>query len=168
MSMSKNLKIALLVAMGGGLLIAGNANAATATANSNISIVTGVALTKDADLDFGTVSQPTNGGDLTVAPGGTTSVTGDVVAPSTVTAAAFSATGQASTNVTITLPADGTVTMVSGANSIAVNGFQHDAGASPALDASGVLSFNVGATATIAGGQATGTYTGSFSVDVNY
>lgn len=167
MKIKNSIKLAMLSIVGSGLLISSSANSATVTANSSISVVTGVALTKNTDLDFGTVTQPTNGGTLTIAPNGTTSVTGDVVAPSTVTAANFTATGQSNTAVVITLPA-APINMTSGTNTISVGSFAHDAGTSPTLDATGSLTFNVGATATLAGGQATGAYTGTFDVTVTY
>jgi hypothetical protein len=48
-----------------------------------------------------------------------------------------------------------------------VNGFNHDAGGSPALTA-GADTFNVGATLNINGGQAANAYSGTYTLTVNY
>ncbi len=50
---------------------------------------------------------------------------------------------------------------------MAVDAFNHDAGATPTL-IGGSDTFNVGATLLVGGSQAAGTYSGLFTVTVNY
>lgn len=81
----------------------------------------------------------------------------------------FNVSGQANTAYTITLPT--TINMTNGANTIAVNTFVSfpAAGANGLLGAGGTQLLLVGATrAALAAGQALGTYTGTYTVNVVY
>ena len=49
-----------------------------------------------------------------------------------------------------------------------VDTFNHDAGATPSLPPGGSETFNVGATLNVGATQASGTYSGTFAVTVNY
>ena len=80
-------------------------------------------------------------------------------------AAAFDVTGEGASTYSITLPSSATLS--SGANTMTVDTFNHDAGATPTLSG-GSDTFNVGATLNVGATQASGTYSGTFSVTVNY
>jgi len=87
---------------------------------------------------------------------------------STVTAAAFKATGTASQNIVLTFPA-APITLtgsVSGTLSVDLSG--DEPAANESLDSSGNYLFNVGGKLTIPAGTAAGVYTGSFNVTANY
>ena len=123
-----------------------NAEAGFATANATVDIVAAIAITKTGDLDFGAVI-PAAGTD-------------------TVTAAVFEVSGNGNAIYIITLPASATVT--SGANSMTVDKFKSNPLGTGTLDATGNDSFTVGATLNVGASQVAGTYTGTFSVSVDY
>jgi len=77
----------------------------------------------------------------------------------------FTVTGAALVD-TITLPLDGTCTVISGRNSMAVDGFIRN----PLVGSlvGGPETFNVGATLTVGADQPIGTYLGTYPVSVNY
>ncbi len=64
-----------------------------------------------------------------------------------------------------TLP--GSITLTSGGNTMTVDTYTDDAGATPTL-VGGSDTFNVGATLHVGATQVSGTYSGTFSVTVNY
>ena len=139
------------------------ANTASAVGTATQTVIAAIAISNISNLDFGT------------APAGDPAKT---VLPGTVEAAdngSFAVTGQASNAYTISLPADGVVTMTTaggGVNkSIAVNSFTSypAAGANGMLSASGTQTLFVGATrAALAASQVTGSYTGTYTVTVIY
>lgn len=142
-------------------LVPFSVHAATDTADAIVTVEAAIAITQQADLDFGTVVQGDAAG---------------TVAPGDATAAEFLVTGQPSTAYTITLPANSTVVMTTGAGDtaqrqIAVDDFTSNpaAGANGALDGSGEQTLRVGAThAAIAADQETGSYSATFTVEVVY
>ncbi len=81
-------------------------------------------------------------------------------------AASFDVTGEKDSNYSITFPSSATLT--SGANTMTMDTFTHDAGGTPQLSGSGSDTFNVGATLNVGATQAAGTYSGTFAVTVNY
>ncbi|WP_290732392.1 DUF4402 domain-containing protein [Halobacteriovorax sp. JY17] len=144
-----------------GLMSVDLAKAASDTAQALAVVTAAINISQVADLDFGS------------------SVQGDAastVAPGDATAAEFAVTGQASTAYTITLPADATVTMITGGGAtadeqIAVNSFASTpaAGANGLLDGTGAQTLKVGATrAALSGTQTAGSYAANFTVDVVY
>jgi len=129
-----------------------------------------VRIANTAGLAFGSFAAGA-GGTVIVSPAGVRSKTGGVLlVTSPVNAASFNvtrATGACNQTYTITLPANGTVTLTSGANSMAVNNFVSNPSGNGQLQfpsCSQVLT--VGATLTVAVGQATGNYNGTFPVTV--
>jgi hypothetical protein len=131
-----------------------------------------VVLTNTRSLDFGRFVAAT-GGTIIVSPTGLRSRTGGVVllnSPSA-GAAAFnvgkSNGGATNKAVAITLPANGSVRLTSGANSMALSAFV----TSPATILSvpnGGVTLSVGATMTVAANQPRGSYTGSIPLIVNF
>jgi hypothetical protein len=67
----------------------------------------------------------------------------------------------------ITLPANGTVTLASGSNSMAVNDFISNPSGSGTMSGQ-TQTLAVGATLSVSANQPVGNYSGSFSVTVNY
>lgn len=111
-----------------------------------------------------------SGGSVTVSPAGGRSASGGVVlVPSGAGAAAqFAVSGDANVTYAISLPADGTVSLASGANSMAVNTFTSSPSPTGTLSAGGAQTLSVGATLSVGSNQAIGSYSGTFDVTVNY
>lgn len=110
------------------------------------------------------------GGSVIVSPAGARSASGGVVLvpSSSGSAAQFSVSGDANATYTISLPADGTVSLASGANSMAVNTFTSSPSPTGTLSAGGAQTLSVGATLSVGSNQAIGSYSGTFDVTVNY
>ena len=138
----------------------------TATAT----IVGPLALTKVSDMNFGTIAVTGTAGTVVLGTDNSRTAVGPaLVPPAAGVAASFTVAGEASRTFTITLPADGTVSLISGANTMAANTFVHNAGATPALSGAGAAAFTVGATLSVAANQAAGIYTSAnFPVTINY
>lgn len=144
-----------------GFLTIDKAEAASATAQALATVTAAINIAQVSDLDFGSAVQ----GDAL-----------STVAPADATAAEFTVSGQPSTAYTITLPADGTIEMITGAGStadekIAVDSFTSTpaAGANGALDGTGSETLKVGASrAALSATQVAGAYAATFSVDVVY
>jgi len=138
----------------------------TATAT----IVGPLALTKVSDMDFGTIAVTGTAGTVVLGTDNSRTAVGPaLVPPAAGVAASFTVAGEASRTFTITLPADGTVSLISGANTMAADAFVHNAGGAPALDGAGAAAFTVGATLSVAANQAAGIYTSAnFPVTINY
>jgi hypothetical protein len=145
------------------------ANAATATANGTATVMTPIAITTDADLDFGAFSALT-GGTVAIDSAGTRSATGSVVLSSSEAggAASFTVTGQADATYTITLPSTATIThSVDDTQTMTIDSFTSNPGTTGTLTA-GTQTLAVGGTLTVASAQMAGSYTGTFDVSVEY
>ncbi len=138
----------------------------TATAT----IIGPLALTKVSDMDFGIIAVTGTAGTVILGTDNSRTAAGPaLVPPAAGVAASFTVNGEASRSFTITLPANGAVTLVNGANSMAVNDFLHSAGVAPSLDGAGVAAFTVGATLSVGAAQAAGVYnSANFPVTINY
>jgi len=121
-------------------------------------------VTKTVDLTFGKFVAG-SGGSVVISPAGVRSATGGVVlVPSGAGAAAqfsVSKTGGNTKTYTITLPADGVVSLVSGANSTAVNTFTSSPSANITLAGTTEQTIFVGATLTVGSNQPSGSRSGS-------
>lgn len=80
--------------------------------------------------------------------------------------AQFSVTGDDGTTFAISLPADGMVFLDNGSSNMPVNKFTSNPSATGSI--SGTRMISVGATLDVAAGQATGSYSGNFTVIVDY
>lgn len=109
-------------------------------------------------------------GSVSVSPSGTRVTTGGVIlldsGPGQ--AAQFVVSGDASLTYAVTLPADGTVSMLQGADSMPVNGFVSSPAATGILSPGGSQILNVGARLDVSAGKPAGEYSGSFVVIVEY
>lgn len=82
--------------------------------------------------------------------------------------ASFSVTGDPSMTYAISLPANGMVALTSGAHNMAVNNFTSSPASSGQLGGGGSQTLVVGATLSVAADQPNGSYSGSFTVTVDY
>lgn len=131
--------------------------AASTTADSLITIILQLSITKDRDLQF---AQRAQGG------------LSETVTPASGSSAEFTVTGAPNTAYTITLPTS--IDMITGdgvgvTKRIEVNTFAHNAGGSPTTDGDGEVTINVGAShGAILANQVVGSYVGAFTVEVAY
>jgi hypothetical protein len=171
----KTLTLILLVAVSGLALLAPCAlaqmNSATTSANAGVTMITAIGISRTAHLNFGsavagallgTVVQTAAASPVRSATGGTTLGSATAVTPAT-----FSVTGQPNNTYAITLPS-GSITITDGANSMGVDTFTSSPSGTGTLDGSGAQTLYVGATLHVGASQATGIYSGSFSVTVTY
>lgn len=136
---------------------------------ASVSWAAAIAISNTQALAFGKFVAGA-GGSVTVSPGGVRSASGGVVlVPSGAgTAAQFAVSGDANVTYAISLPADGTVSLASGTNSMAVNTFTSSPSPTGTLSAGGAHTLSVGATLSVGSSQAIGSYSGTFDVTVNY
>lgn len=135
--------------------------AASTTGTAKQVVIQAIAITNVSDLDFG--SAPPADAAKTVAAGTTDGPANG----------SFNVTGEPNKSYTITLPADGAVTMTTGAGgtnqTIAVGTFTSFPSANGTLSNSGSQTLLVGATrAALSASQTPGTYTGTYTVTVVY
>jgi hypothetical protein len=140
-----------------------------ATAQAFINIVSPITVTKNADLNFGTIVGPFSGEVVHVdSTGARTCPATLTCSGATVAAASFTVSGTAGQNIVLTLPTT-PITMngsVSGTLSLDVTG--DEPATSQTLDASGNYTFGIGGKVTIPTGTADGLYTGDIDVTANY
>lgn len=135
---------------------------ATATVRKALSI------SKTSDLAFGAVRAPDSGsGTVTVDPStGQRSGTLVLIPGLSSTAAAYTATGQASTAITISVPPSAPMTSAGGGTLTAT--LNSSKSGAQTLSSGGTISWGVGGTVTIPSGTAAGSYSGPFTVTVSY
>ncbi len=142
-----------------------SALAAQATGTANATVVTPIAIAVGATtLEFGDIVGGT-GGTVIVTPlgadgGGTLTSTG------TKSAGTFDVTG--ANNRTFSILIAKVTDLVNGAHDLVISSFTHSAGGTPTLSAGGTLTLGVGATITADSSEGDGTYSGTYTVDVDY
>jgi len=144
----------------------------SATSTASATIVSPIAISNTANMNFGNVAVSASAGTVVMTPAGVRSVTGGCTLPAITgspAAASFNVTGVANYTYAITLPAVAT-TISSGANSMTVDTWTSTPSNTGTLNGSGSQTLNVGATLHVSGSQAGGTYTSAtpFTVTVNY
>lgn len=142
---------------------------ATETATGSASIVSVISIAKDANLNFGIISNGPNGGSVSVNAADAAVATEDgdlsVISTSGISAAAFTVTGQVGASYAIT--SDANFILENGSSSM--NATLSTNKATGTLDGiTGEDVFYVGGVLTVASGQETGAYSGTFDVAVNY
>ena len=130
----------------------------------------GLALAQNHGIAFGVFALAGAAGSLTISPSGAVTATNLVLVSqgsSGRTAASFTVTGgEANQAFTIILPTTDVI-IQSGGSTMTVSNFTSScAGNSGQFDATGACTFTVGATLSVAQNQASGGYSGSFSVDI--
>lgn len=175
-----NQKLTMLVAVA----MLGTSGAAYAQASANVDatgstrILQAISIAKDSDLQFGSIVRPSTAGTNTVAVstanGRTLTGTGGgaLASGGTVSAAAFTVTGEGGQTFSITPAATFTMnrTSPSGGGSITVT-TAVDAGSGTlggSIGSTGTKSFNVGGSFDVSNTTPTGTYSGTFNVVVAY
>ena len=156
------------------LMLSAAAAAAPVPAKSNasgtVSILRPLTILKQADLDFGALAV-TGAGTAVINPvSGTLGTTGLVthVGPAA-HPALFATTGSRTSNVHIRIPQSPiTLTRVGGTQTMTVSAWTLDGASNRKFPANSAFTFAVGATLTVAAGQAEGTYLGTFDVTVQY
>ena len=126
-------------------------------------------ITNGSPLVFGTFSAG-SGGTITVNTSGSCSAGGGVILViADCIAAEFTVTGDPSLTYLIELPADNFATLSGPGSDMTITGLVSDpAGANGLLSVGGSQNLSVGGTLNIGSNQAAGSYSGSFSVIVNY
>jgi hypothetical protein len=112
-----------------------------------------------------------SGGTVTVSPSDTRSAGGGVMLMSLSAGAAarFTVSGDALATYTIQLPGNNFVKLTGPGAEMAVNDFTSSpSGAGGDLGLTGSQTLTVGATLSVGSGQASGSYSGTFTVTVNY
>jgi len=144
---------------------------ATQTANSQATIVTPLSLVNTDALRFGAVIPSAAIGTVTVDPfTEARTVTGGVTAyGGTVTAAKFSGLSTTLSHLKIDVPNGAiTITRVGGGATMLVDNFAINGNKNDWVTGTSVFTFNVGGRLNVAANQMAGTYTGTFTVTVNY
>ncbi|MBX9880598.1 MAG: DUF4402 domain-containing protein [Sphingomonas sp.] len=158
-------KLMMLGLAGLGLsAMAAPAAAQTATGDVSVRILQAITVSKTADLNFGRVVAGTAAGSVVVAEDGTRTCPAALRCLGTTTGAAFAVTGTVGETVVVAIDTP-TIQLTSGTNRMSValatqtRTITLVAGANP---------FRVGGTLSVGASQAAGTYTGQFTVSVNY
>jgi hypothetical protein len=156
------------------LLLSAGAAAAPVPAASNAtgkaSILKSLSVLKQADLDFGNLVVRGAGTAVIDPVSGAVSATG-LVTPTGVGAhqATFVTTGSRNSVINIRIPQKPiTLTRTGGTETVSVSSWTLDGSQNRKIPLSSTINFGVGATVTVAAGQAEGTYTGTFDVTVQY
>ena len=146
---------------------------ASASASGSTTIVRPITITKTADMAFGTIVKPSSGTATIQLPssGDTVSATGGAAAVSggTLSRAKFAIGGEGGQAVSISVPASFNMSM--GSDTIAVTltpDLAASVNLSNAAGSSGSATLNVGGQFSLPSTQATGVYSGSFTVTVAY
>ena len=116
-------------------------------------------------MDFGTIAVDGGGGTVTISAAGAVSGPAGYTFSGAPAAGAFTASGDATTAVTISFSAG---SLTGPGTAMTLNNFTHDAGVTPTTDGTGDLTFNVGADLVTNAVQASGAYSGTYTVTVNY
>ncbi len=129
-----------------------------------------IALTKNADLNFGSMVSGTSAGTVTVTSTGAVSSTGGVtLVPSTTAPADFTlSNGPAGGPHIYLIQLPSSVTITSGGNSMVVNNFDNTAPTLGIIANSSSRSIGVGATLNVGANQPSGTYTGTYLMMVAF
>jgi len=149
--------------------------ASTATpaqeATGNATIIRPLTITKVKDMDFGFLATSTAGTAVLDPDTDSLSVTGGVtLVGGSAHSAEFVGAAQSNSVVNIKVPKQpSTLTRVGGTETMTASNFTLQGGLSKrALAKADSFTFRVGATLNVAGGQAEGTYIGTFDVTVQY
>lgn len=176
----KTLRVAGALILAG--LVSGQVMAqadATATAAVNATVLTPIAISKTADLQFGSfaVDATSDGTVVIAAADGERSFTGGAASVSTSTtgfsSASFTVTGETTATFSVALPASATLTK-SGGGSLTVDTFTVDIGGERAVVSNGTTgtlvdgsaTMYIGATLSVPGGTPAGLYENAVGLPV--
>jgi len=142
------------------------AQAATDTATATANILEVVTVTQNANLNFGTIV-PDSGvgatsGTVAISAAGTRTCAANLVCSLATTAAGFDVTGSTGQTVDVSVPAS--VTLNGGGSSMSAT----LSGSAATIVLDGTDAFTVGGTLTVGVDQTSASYTGTFTVTVDY
>jgi hypothetical protein len=139
-------------------------------APAEVGILSPLSVIKRADLDFGTLVVSGAGTAVIDPVSSAESVTGPIVTAGTAAhPAKFAATGSKNAVALIRLPKNPiNVTRVGGTETMTVTDWTQDGTTNRRIPISDTFDFLVGATLNVGATQAEGTYTGTFTVTVQY
>ena len=147
------------------------AHAKTASGTGQATIVTPLSVVNTDTLRFGAVIPSASAGTVTVDPfTEARTATGGVTAyGGTVTAGKFAGLSDGKTHLKIDVPVGSiTITRVGGGATMTVDNFTLNGNKNDWVVGSTVFTFQVGARLNVAANQMAGTYTGTYTVTVNY
>ena len=154
-----------------GYTVTVNAQASATVSNTaGATIVTPIAIAAGLPMSFGNLSTTTGGTVLLTAAGVRSVAGGAVTLPTptgTVQAATFTVTGGTTATYTITLPGAASTLTDAGSHTMTLDTWTSNPSGTGTL-AAGTQTVSVGGTLHLSSAQAVGTYSGSFSVTVNY
>jgi len=150
------------------LVFAGSqAYADSANFGASANILEALQLVKNTDLSFATiVPDSASSGTVTVSPAGARTCPAPLTCSGVVSAADFSISGASGATYTLGLPSSADIS--DGTNTMLVDNFTSSLGGPTGTLTGGAGAFQLGATLNVGAAQATGTYTGTFTVTVDY
>lgn len=141
---------------------------AVSTAATNATVITPISIVKNADLNFGNVVPSGTAGTVIISTAGVQSFTGGALAfandDGSPTAASFTVSGEEDATYSIALT-NATITVTNGTNSMTVGTFVTSP-SSPGVLTSGSQTVTIGATLSVAAGQAAGLYQNASSLEI--
>ena len=138
-----------------------------ASANGSADVAAPIEITSVAALEFGSIQANASAGSLDVnTSGATTAINVTQLAGNTPAPGEFQVTGDGGAAFSISLPSS--ALMSSAGNTMTINNFQHDAGVTPSLSGGGTRTVKIGARLNVGADQAGGSYSGTYSISVNY
>jgi hypothetical protein len=156
-------QIAILAAA---MAAAAGAHAASASASGTATVIAPMTISKTADLRFGSFAPTTSAGSVVISTAGARSGTNvSLSSLNTGGAAGFSVTGDTTATYTITLPSSATLS--GPGTSMTISNFTSNPSGTGTLSG-GAGTIAVGGTLAVNASQASGAYSGSFSVSVDY
>lgn len=143
----------------------------SADVNASATVVRTLAVTATTELSFGTFAAGNAAGTLTLSATGNRNSTGGVtlVATNPGSHATVTLGGTPGTSYSVLLPTTVQLTAASGSATMTLGGFTTTlTGLQGSLTTSGTGSFGIGGTLSVNANQAIGTYSGNFTVTLNY
>lgn len=166
--MRNSLRLALVGTIAAASFATSAQAATSATGTATAEVLSTLTVTNTADLQFGQIAANT-GGTVSVNADLSVASSGALISTGTRAPAAFDVTGAPNAMVIVTLPAAAVdLTRSGGTETMSLGGFNTDPNGAFQLDGAGAASFAVGGTLTVGSGQVPGTYSGTFSVSVEY
>lgn len=166
--MRNSLRLAAVGAIAAASFATSAQAATTASATATAEVLSSLTVTSTADLQLGQIAANT-GGTVTVNADSTVASSGSLISTGTRSPAAFDVVGSPDAMILVTLPTAAVdLTHSGGVATMSLDGFNTTPNGAFQLDTAGAGSFTVGGTLTVGSGQLPGTYTGTFSVSVEY
>ncbi len=161
--------LAGLAGLGALALDSGHALAASDTGTANATIIAPITITAVLTLEFGQIVTGAAASVVRISTAGARSlVSGNAsLSGGTFRAATFDVTGEPSTTYAITLPA-GAATLTSGGDTMTVDTWVSNPTPTGTLSGGGTETISVGADLNIGASQASGAYTGTYTMTVDY